>query len=459
MSGSSEPTNSAAELARLRARVSELEGQLESVAQQRPAGPAAARAPRKSWRTIVATSLIVIGCILAPLAVVSVWADDQVSDSDRYVETVSPLADNPDLQAAVTDAITAEIFTYIDVTGLTQRALEALSRQGLPPGVAAQLQGLSTPLASAIESFVRGQIAQIVASEAFANAWDQANELAHAQLLVLLSGEQGGAISAQGDSVTINLGPFIADAKEQLVAQGLSIASNIPEVDKSFTIIESSAVTRMQGGYRLLDALGTWLPWISLALIGLGVYVAKGHRRALIGAGLGVAASMLVLGAGLAVARALYLDAIPTVELTRDAAAAVFDTLVRFLRQALRATGLAFLLLAAGAFLTGGSVTAVRTREGFVRGIGWLRGGAESAGMRTGRLGGWVHTYRRQLRVASVVLGLLALMLWPDVAVGDVIVTAVVVLLIAGVIEFLNHPIDADEAAPAPDQAARAPAG
>ena len=158
---------------------------------------------------------------------------------------------------------------------------------------------------------------------------------------------------------------------------------------------------------------------------------------------------MLVLGAGLAVARALYLDAIPAAELPRDAAAAVFDTLVRFLRQGLRATGLAFLLLAAGAFLTGGSVTAVRTRQALVRGIGGLRGGAESAGLRTGRLGGWVHTYRRPLRVGSVVLGLLALMLWPDVAVGDVIITAVAVLLFAAVVEFLNHPPDAAEPAPA----------
>ena len=153
--------------------------------------------------------------------------------------------------------------------------------------MAAQLQGLSTPLASAIENFVRGRIAEIVASDTFATAWDTANELAHTQLVALLSGEQGGAISAQGDSVTINLGPFIAEAKERLVAQGLSIAANIPEVDKSFTIIESSSVSRLQGGYRLLEALGTWLPWIALALIGLGVYVAKGHRRALVGAGAG----------------------------------------------------------------------------------------------------------------------------------------------------------------------------
>lgn len=449
MSGSSDPTNPAAELARLRTKVSELEGEV-AVARARRGGGSASRVPRRSWRTIVATSLIATGCVLAPLSVVSVWAHEQVSDSDRYVQTVSPLADNADLQVAVTDAITAQIFTYVDVAALTEQGLTALSRQGLSPEVAAQLQGLSAPLASAVESFIRGRIAEIVASETFATAWDEANRLAHTQLLALLSGEQGGAIGAQGDSVTINLGPFIATAKERLIEQGLSIANNIPEVDREFTIIESSAVTRVQGGYRLLEALGTWLPWIALALIFLGVYVAKGHRRALIGAGVGVAASMLILGAGLAVSRALYLDAIPAADLTREAAAAVFDTLVRFLRQALRATGLAFLLLAAGAFLTGDSVSAVRTREGFVRAIARLRGGAESAGMRTGRLGGWVHTYRRQLRVGSVVLGLLMLMLWPDVAVGDVIVTAVVVLLIAGVIEFLNRPPDAAGPAPKP---------
>ena len=132
MSGFSDSTDSAAELARLRAQVRELESQL-AVATAEPRRAPARRVPRESWRTIVATSLIVIGCVLAPLSVVSVWASNQVSDTDRYVETVSPLADNPDLQAAVTDAITTEIFTQIDVAELTEKALTALSRQGLPP--------------------------------------------------------------------------------------------------------------------------------------------------------------------------------------------------------------------------------------------------------------------------------------------------------------------------------------
>jgi hypothetical protein len=428
----------AAELERLRARAAELEAQVEAIAPSRT-GPET-RVSRGRWRSIVASGLIVVACLLAPLSVVSVWASQQISDTDRYVQTVAPLAQNPEVQSAITDEITNQIFTYIDVAALIRQALDALNNQGLSPEVSSQLQGLSIPLTSAVENFTRDQVAKIVASPQFATAWDAANRAAHEQLVALLSGEQGGAISAQNDSVTINLGPFIAQAKEQLVAQGFSAARNIPEVDKSFTMVQSGDVTKLQRGYRLLNDLGAWLPWIALALFGIGVYVAKSHRRAIIAGGLGVAASMLVLGAAITIARALYLNAVPADALPPDTAAAVFDTLVRFLRQALRATGIAFLLLAAGAFFTGGSETAERTRAVLRSGIGTLRGGAESAGLQTGRFGAWVYAHKRALRIGVVVLGMLALTFWPNATVGDVIFTAVIVLLAVGVIEFLGRP-------------------
>lgn len=63
--------------------------------------------PRQRWRSLVATLLIVIGCILAPLAGVAVWAKSQVTDTDRYVATVAPLASDPAIQNAVADKVTA----------------------------------------------------------------------------------------------------------------------------------------------------------------------------------------------------------------------------------------------------------------------------------------------------------------------------------------------------------------
>jgi hypothetical protein len=53
------------------------------------------------------------------------------------------------------------------------------------------------------------------------------------------------------------------------------------------------------------------LPILTLLLLAPGVFLARSHRRALIGAGLGFAASMLVLGAGQAVFRSVYLGSVP----------------------------------------------------------------------------------------------------------------------------------------------------
>lgn len=99
----------------------------------------------------VATLLIVIGCILAPMSVVAVWTKSLVTDTDRYVATVAPLANDPAIQNAVADKITAQIFTHLDVAGVTNQAVDALAERGLPPLVATRLHALSEPLASGVE--------------------------------------------------------------------------------------------------------------------------------------------------------------------------------------------------------------------------------------------------------------------------------------------------------------------
>ena len=49
---------------------------------------------------------IVLGCVLAPLSVLGVWAANQVSNTDRYVANVTPLIGNPAIQAALSAKIT-----------------------------------------------------------------------------------------------------------------------------------------------------------------------------------------------------------------------------------------------------------------------------------------------------------------------------------------------------------------
>lgn len=430
--GDTPPEPDLDEVERLRLQVAELRQELATTT-------APSTAPRRPgrWRSIVAVCLIVCGCVLSLLAVVSVWARSEVSDTNRYVQTVAPLADNPALQAAVTDDITRQIATRVDINALTTQVLAAISQQGLSPRVAAELQGLNDPIAAGVRGFLHTAVARVVASPAFETAWKLSNRRAHEQLVSLLSGRQNGVVTSQDGAVRINLGPFIAQVKQQLMSQGFGFANQIPAINTSLTVVQSHALTKLQRGYRLLNALGLWLPFIALGFLGLGVYVAKSHRRALIGAGLGVTVSMLLLGASLAVARPLYLDAVPTNVLPQNAAGAVFDTLVRFLREALRATALVGLVVAAGAFLTGPSATAVSTRAVLVRGIDRLRGSGDSAGPRARRVGAWTYAHRHALRIGAVVIGLAILTLVPHSTVAAVIVITVLVVLAMGVIEFL----------------------
>jgi hypothetical protein len=394
---------------------------------------------RQRWRTILAVVLIVVGCVLAPLAGVAVWARNQVTNTDRYVRTVAPLASDPAIQQAIADQITTQIFTYLDVRGLTNQTVDALAERGLRPQVANQLRGFAGPLASGIQGFVRTEVDKIVQSQAFADAWVQANRVAHQALVKALTGQGGEAVTVEGDTVTLNLAPFIETVKQQLVAGGFGLAARIPEVNATFVLFDVKNLTQARSAFDLLNTLGIWLPIIAIVLLGIGVFVAKDHRRALVGA-VGVAVAMVGLGLSLAVFRTIYLDAVPATVLPHDAAAVLYDTIVRFLRLGLRLVLVLALVVAGGAFLTGQSTTALRTRQRLAAAIGRLRGSAEQAGCRTGPVGTWVDNNKTLLRIAAVTLAVLALVFWGQPT-GKVILLLAGLLLVAlALIEFLSQP-------------------
>ena len=106
------------------------------------------------------------------------------------------------------------------------------------------------------------------------------------------------------------------------------------------------------------------LPVVTLLLFAVGIWVARSRRHGLLGAGLGLAASMLVLGIALTIARGVYLNSVPSSVLPSDAAGALYDTLIRFVREALRALLVVGLIVAAGAFLTGPAAAAVERQAG-----------------------------------------------------------------------------------------------
>jgi hypothetical protein len=414
---------------------------------QRP-GPVRRR--RFGWRTLVATILIVIGCLLAPVSVLAVWAANEVGNTSRYVATMEPLASNPAIQNALTSKITTEITTRLNVTSYADQAAAALSSRGLPKA-SALLKSVAPSIASGVTGYIHGEVRKIVTGPRFARAWVQANTVVHQELVKALSGQGSNSVSVRNGQVVVGLGPFIDVVKQDLVKRGFTLVSKIPAVNPTLTLFSARYLVKAQTGYRLINHLKIVLPVLTLLLLALGVFAARGRRRALIGAGLGLAASMLVPAVGLLLFRGIYLGSVPSSVLPADAAAALFDTLVGFIKEGLRTVLVLGLVVAAGAFLTGPSVTAVRTRGAFARGLGRIRHGGEQAGVRAGPAGTWTYAHRKALRISAVALAALVFVFWGQPTAAVVIVLAILLLVILGLIELIgSRPPARPEAAGTP---------
>ena len=334
-----------------------------------------AKAKRRyfSWRPTVATILIVIGCLLAPIAVLGVWSANQISDTSRYVANMEPLVHEPAIQNALTDKITAQITSHLNVTAYTDQAAGSPEQQG------ADARRDTAAIGRPADHRRGGRIhprpgAEDRGEPAVRSAVGPGQHRASTRRVVkALSGQGNGSITTSNGKVVLNLGPFIDLVKQDLVKRGLTIVNKVPAINPTFPLFSDKYLVKAQTGYRLINDLKIVLPILALLFLALGVFTARGHRRALIGAGLGLAASMLVLAAGLLIFRSIYLNSVPSNVLPADAAAVLFDTLVRFIKEGLRALLVLGLVVAAAAFLTGPSAGAVRIRAWTASAFAWLR--------------------------------------------------------------------------------------
>jgi len=325
-------------------------------------------------RATLAVVLVVLGALLAPVAAVAAWADALVEDTDRWVATVGPLSDEPAVQRAVTDRLTTAIVDAADLPQLAGDLTAAVAGLGLPPRLGGFVESLRGPLADAATDVVRRTVEHVVTSDEFSAAWVAANRTAHRQLVATLRGDPDAIAQLAADgTLSVQLTPVIDAVRQRLVERGFTLLERLPQIDATFPLVTGADLVRFQDAYRLLHALGTWLPWVSLALLVAGVLAARHRSRTLVVAGLALAGAMLVLAVGLAVGRSLYAQSLPATVQRPDVAVLVYDQVVSFLRVAVRAVAVLGLVVALVAFVAGGSSAARSLRSSWSRMLAALR--------------------------------------------------------------------------------------
>ena len=306
------------------------------------------RVPR--WRRILAVVLIVLSCVLTPVTVMALWLHDDLLDTDGYVNTITPLAENEEILQAVSVRLTNALFENVDV--------ETLAEEELPSRIAF----LAGPLTDALEDFTQDAVLDFLQSERFRSLWEQINRLAHTQINKALTGG-GELVSTEEGKVVLDLTPLVDRVRSELDDRGVTIFDDV-SIDPArlqFELIDARGLEGAQSAVRLLDTLRWVLPVLVLVLGAAGVLLARSRRRMLMWWGIGVVISTLVIGFGLSFGRDFYLDHLPE-DANRGAAAAAYDILVRLLKTSNRVLFAVALIVAIGAYLAGGSRVARAVR-------------------------------------------------------------------------------------------------
>lgn len=185
--------------------------------------------------------LVLLACLLLPIALVSSWVAAQVGDTDEYVSTVAPLAE----EQVLLDAAHTEV------------EQEVLRRLG--PAASSRPQ---------VTNALDRSLTRVLEGPEFPTVWEQGNRVLHRQVLRIL--ESDGTTNP-GRWVRLDLAPLADDLTRALADEGVDVPGSVAERDLRVNALPRAEVEQARGYYELLDTAGFWLPvgWLVLAAVAL----------------------------------------------------------------------------------------------------------------------------------------------------------------------------------------------
>jgi hypothetical protein len=400
-------------------------------------------------RSVAAVLCLLLAALLIMPAAVAYWGQRTLNDEERYVATVGPLVDSPEVQDAIATRVTGAIQQQVDVEAMLTAVFAGVITD------APRLQMLIGPLSGAINSLIEREVGQFVASDEFAEIWVRINARAQQALQRILNGDTSGAVSLQGDQVVLDVDEVITRVKERLVERGLTIVERvpIPETDKQVVLMDAPQLRQVRTIYAFSNPVAQWLlPAVGVLLLAA---VLLAHRRARMTVWVGaiLAANALLLAWALSVGQQLFINQLEGTTFG-PASRVFFQTLVAYLdRGQAVVLWLGIVIVLAGLF-------AGATRYGSaVRKVvadGLEKTGSSVSETRISAGGRWVDANAGWLRVAVVALGAVVLLwgndvttgrLWWSLALVVALLVGIQILIGAGRTEEQSQPSGLDRAA------------
>jgi hypothetical protein len=374
---------------------------------------------------VVVALLVVVGCLLAPLSVLSVWIRSTLLDTDRYVATVGPVIDDPEVQQALATRITTALVTRSDAE---ERIADVLPEQA---------SFVAPAVANALGRLVEDVALDLVRSDVVERLWDGANRRAHTQVVALLEGEtRRPNLTTERGEVVVNLAPLAERVRAALDERGIDLAdrASATRIDPEIVLVRSETLDSAQQFTDLLQKVAYVLPIVTLLTFAVAIALSGNRRRTVARGALGVALALGLLLVAFNVGRHFYLGALPPT-VNEGAAAAVYDQILSFLRLSLRTAFVAALVIALGAWVAGPGAVAARFRAATIG-----RARAHGAPGEPSAVAVFVGRHRTPLRVVVGALAVAALAAMDAPTPATVVGVAALAALALLVVELVGRP-------------------
>lgn len=196
---------------------------------------------------------------LLPVALVAVWLHTVVADTERYVESVRPLAAERPVRAAVEDVVTTAL------------------REQLR-GVDLDLLGVPVS-EDQVDAVVREAVRAVVAGDLFPRIWVSAQRSGHHEALRLLESRRDPETA--GGRVVLPLDPVVQAVLQRLSGRGVPLPAELPRIDVAVPLVAAEELSAARAAYRLLDTARLWLPVAVAGAALLSLLAARRRARAL----------------------------------------------------------------------------------------------------------------------------------------------------------------------------------
>ena len=218
--------------------------------------------PRRRWW---ARAFVVLASILAFAAILAIWANRQILNTDNWTRTSTELLENRTIRDQLAVYLVDQLYANVDVAGEL--------RDALPP----RLQPLAGPAAGGLRQLAERAARDVLARPRAQQRWADANRAAQEQLLKILEGG-GPVVSTTGGNVVLDLTALLQQMQER-VGIGGRIAERLPPSAAQITILQSDRLAAVQDLLKVLKGLPFVLVALSLLLFGAALLVSPDWRR------------------------------------------------------------------------------------------------------------------------------------------------------------------------------------